>query len=111
MKISIIKNQELYRGTNFDRQSQLDNSISEIKAINSRLNNAKKKPNTRSIWQYNAKSPIRAAERKTGEKKKNETSIQNLWDQKCALKNYGWKIPKAKEGNVYSGTGSTECPK
>ena len=44
-------------------------------------------------------------------KKKNETSIQNLWDQKCALKNYGWKIPKAKEGNVYSGTGSTECPK
>ena len=26
------------------------------------------------------------------------------------LKNYGWKLPKPKEGNRYPGTGSPESP-
>ena len=48
-------------------------------------------------------------ERQVKKKKLNQHS--KSMGSKCALKNYGWKIPKAKEGNVYSGTGSTECPK
>ena len=32
-------------------------------------------------------------------------------DWKCIWRNYGWKLPKPKEGNRYPGTGSTEGPK
>ena len=31
--------------------------------------------------------------------------------QKCVWINYGWKVPKLKEGNRYPDTGSTEDPK
>ena len=63
--------------------------------------------------------------------KKNESNIWDLWDNikhepyrywgsrgrgerrgsKVILRNYGWKLPKSKEGNRYSGTGNTEDPK
>ena len=79
--------------------------------------------------QNNGNHPIRTEDRRTNEK--NESNIWNLWDNikhadlriigipeeeekrgsKIIWRNYGWKLPKPKEGNRYAGTGSTEGPK
>ena len=54
----------------------------------------------------------------SGEKKKKKLRIPTFalkgfqkeererdWDQKYVWNNYGWKVPKAEEGNRYTGTG------
>ena len=87
--------------------------------------------NKSSVRQKNGNHPITTLDRKTNEK--NESNEWYLWDniklanlhiigaperpeREKGIKNvpekiYGWKIPKLKEGNRYSGTGNTEHPK
>ena len=37
--------------------------------------------------------------------------IKKKGDWKCIWRNYGWKLPKPKEGHRYPGTGNTEGSK